>query len=139
MLTRVDLKTDASLRTLPASPALLEILRELHGSLPWPPHTCHFVVSYRDGKPIDPDAFSLWLRRLAQRNGVTASPHRLRHTAATTMLNRVGPLEQVASFLGHSDIRTTSIYARITPDTRQEATRALGRILDNSIGRALAT
>ena len=46
------------------------------------------------------------------------------------MLNHVGPLEHVASFLGHSDIRTTSIYVKIVPATREESTRALGELLD---------
>jgi hypothetical protein len=35
-----------------------------------------------------------------------------------------------AAFLGHADTRTTSVYARITPDTWQEAAHALGQIFD---------
>jgi integrase len=133
VLARLPLKTDSSMRVLPASHELLASLREMHGSLPSTPRKQDFVVSLCSGDPIDPDAFSLWLRRLAKSNGVTASPHRLRHTAATMMLNRVGPLEQVAAFLGHADIRTTSVYARITPDTRQQAAHALGQIFDEAL------
>jgi integrase len=134
-LERVGLKTDSSLRSLPASPGLLAMLHERLEAVVPRPTPSDFVVSFSDGTPIDPDAFSAWLRRTSRANGVTASPHRLRHTAATLMLNHVGPLEHVASFLGHSDIRTTSIYAKIVPATREESTRALGALLDAKQGR----
>jgi integrase len=130
VLERVELKTDSSLRSLPASADLLSVLRERYESLVPHPSPGDFVVSFNAGAPIDPDAFSAWLRRTCRAVGVTASPHRLRHTAATLMLNHIGPLEHVASFLGHNDIKTTSIYAKIVPSTREESTRALGALLD---------
>lgn len=45
--------------------------------------------------------------------------HNLRHTAGTTMLESGIPIEVVQEILGHSDISTTRIYARI----RQEKLR----------------
>jgi site-specific recombinase XerD len=49
------------------------------------------------------------------------------------MLNKVGSLEEVSSLLGHADIKTTSIYARITPDTRHAAAQALGAVFDRAL------
>jgi site-specific recombinase XerD len=105
-----------------------------HDLQPQPPRPTDFVVSLADGNPIDPDHFAKWMKQTAAEAGVNVSPHRLRHTAATTMLNKVGSLEEVSSLLGHADIKTTSIYARITPDTRHTAAKALGSVFDKASG-----
>lgn len=41
------------------------------------------------------------------------TPHVFRHTAATTALHNGMPIEQVRNFLGHSNINTTMIYAKV--------------------------
>jgi integrase/recombinase XerD len=38
-------------------------------------------------------------------------PHLLRHSVATTLLERGMPLEQIQKFLGHAKLETTQIYA----------------------------
>jgi integrase/recombinase XerD len=38
-------------------------------------------------------------------------PHLLRHSVATTLLERGMPIEQIQQFLGHSKLETTQIYA----------------------------
>lgn len=134
LLIRSDLKTDYSRRSLAASPGLLDALRSLRNLLPSPPRPTDFVVSFANGQPIDPDHFAKWMKTTAAAGGVEVSPHRLRHTAATTMLNKVGSLEEVSALLGHADIKTTSIYARITPDTRHAAAKALGSVFDEALG-----
>ena len=45
--------------------------------------------------------------------GVVATPHTLRHTAATILIDRGVPLAEVSRFLRHSDLGTTQIYADI--------------------------
>ena len=91
------------------------------------------MITYDEGGPIDPDAFSKWLKGVTTPYGIEVSSHRLRHTAATLMLNRVGSIEQVSSFLGHADIQTTAVYARITPSTRSNAANDLGELLDRRL------
>ena len=61
----------------------------------------------------------------------------MRHTFATTVTLTQGvPLETVSKMLGHADIRTTQVYARVTPkklfedmDKYIEATKDLKLIL----------
>lgn len=51
--------------------------------------------------------------------------HSLRHSIATHMLDAGMPLEFIQDHLGHQDIRSTTIYARITDRRRAEVFRQL--------------
>ena len=63
-----------------------------------------------------------------------ASPcifHLARHTFATTMTLAKGvPIESVSKMLGHTNIQTTQIYARITSDKISRDMQALSGKLD---------
>ncbi len=55
--------------------------------------------------------------------GITkrVSPHVLRHSVATTLLERGMALEQIQQFLGHEKLETTQIYAASTTAMIQES------------------
>ena len=54
-------------------------------------------------------------------------PHLLRHSVATTLLERGTPLEQIQKFLGHAKLETTQMYAESSPEMLKESyRRALG-------------
>jgi site-specific recombinase XerD len=55
------------------------------------------------------------VHELGVKAGVTgkAHPHRFRHTFATNALNKGIPLEQVQQLLGHEQLDTTLIYAKV--------------------------
>jgi integrase/recombinase XerD len=48
-------------------------------------------------------------------------PHLLRHSVATTLLERGMPLEQIQKFLGHSKLETTQIYAESSTAMMKES------------------
>lgn len=64
------------------------------------------------------------VRYCVQRWGKTAevavSPHRLRHTLATQLVNRGMPLPSVGKLLGHRSLNTTQHYARLFEQTVKE-------------------
>ncbi|MBI3293599.1 MAG: tyrosine-type recombinase/integrase [Deltaproteobacteria bacterium] len=55
-------------------------------------------------------------------------PHLLRHSVATTLLERGMPIEQIQKFLGHAKLETTQVYAESSAEMMRESyQRALSR------------
>jgi len=62
--------------------------------------------------------------RLGQRAGLPPEkchPHALRHTFATSELQRGVPLHQLQADLGHADLATTAVYLHVMDAERQES------------------
>jgi integrase/recombinase XerD len=48
-------------------------------------------------------------------------PHLLRHSVATSLLERGMPIEQIQKFLGHAKLETTQVYAESTTEMIRES------------------
>src|SRR5262244_2040500 len=103
-------------RDLPLSPRLLEVLRAY-----WKwrkPKTYLFPSHYasRQDKPIS--SHTVWnaVSAAARRAGIRkkVSPHLLRHSWATHLLERGTDLKTIQVLLGHVDLEATTIYLHLS-------------------------
>lgn len=99
---------------------------DVKSNVPLLPKAIEIIDKYKDhpecdvtGKvlPIRSNAkFNAYLKEVADLCGITRNltTHLARHTFATTVtLNNDVPIESVSSMLGHKNIKTTQIYAKV--------------------------
>ena len=64
-----------------------------------------------------------WVWHIVKTSNSTASPHRLRHSCATHMVEHGADLRSVQLLLGHADISTTQVYTHLALGRLKEVHR----------------
>lgn len=76
------------------------------------------LFTFPDGRPISYPWLNKHIHALAEEIGIPqVSPHRLRHTLATRLLNCGMEITRIQKLLGHKQVNTTMIYARVLDHT----------------------
>ena len=87
--------------------------------------TSAFVFVRRGGKPLSRQRIWQLVRRVSLATGVggQVSPHTLRHSFATHLVDGGADLRVVQTLLGHADIATTQVYTHVAPTRLREVHR----------------
>ena len=82
----------------------------------------HLFLNHR-GHPITARGIRLIINKILLDSGenLKVSPHTLRHTFATHLLNNGADLRSVQELLGHEHLSSTQIYTKVTKETLKES------------------
>jgi len=106
-------------RSVPVLPVVNAALTDYAGKIPFTGAPSSPLFLSRRGKPMSAREAQLLMQNLRGRLGLAekATPHALRHSFATHILQGGGDLRSVQELLGHASLSTTQIYTAL--ETRQ--------------------
>jgi integrase len=115
-------KSRRSSRAVPLAPRLRSELEAHCGTTPYREELDLVFAHPASGQVLDPSKLRKRFRACARRAGLRPVRfHDLRHTFGTQMAAAGAPLRAIQEWLGHSDFRTTLIYADYALDPHQGA------------------
>jgi site-specific recombinase XerD len=85
------------------------------------------------GKPISVRGIQKRIEYCSKKSGIPVSCHQLRHTMATQLLNADADLVTIQNLLGHTRIKTTMRYCRLSNmKAQRDYYKAIARIMEKS-------
>jgi integrase len=131
-------KTDSSYRTLPIPPGVVRALKKhraiqagehLEAGPKWEEHGLIFPGI--EGRPMAPQSVrDPFARILKDLNLPAITPHQLRHTAATLMLEENKHPSVVQKMMGHRKSSTTlDLYSHVTPRAERDLADTMEALL----------
>ena len=98
-------------RIIPMSTTLAQTLKKYIEERKRLNRTCpEFFVSLNRNSGYSSDGLKHLVRQLNETTGIKFNVHKLRHTFATLMLEGGCDIYSLSKMMGHSDIKTTTIY-----------------------------
>ncbi len=82
------------------------------------------------GNPLSVDTIQKFLKISAKKAGITKSisPHKLRHSFATSLLENDVNIRYIQQLLGHANLNTTQIYTKVNTNKLKEIENPLDNI-----------
>jgi integrase/recombinase XerD len=131
MMLRIERSKNGVDRDVPLSHKLLETLREYWR---WMRPKSYLFPGTRNGwradKPITPKVIWEAVQQAANRAGIQkhVTPHTLRHSYATHLLEAGADIRTIQMLLGHADLTHTTVYLHLSQKHLQAAPNPLDHI-----------
>ncbi len=74
----------------------------------------------KNGEKLSENSLRYTVTKVFKRIGMKVTPHQLRHSYATSLLNSGAPIVDVSELLGHSSMATTQIYTKLGSALKQQ-------------------
>lgn len=74
----------------------------------------------KNGEKLSENSLRYIVIKVFRRVGLKVSPHQLRHSYASGLLNANAPIADVSELLGHSSMATTQIYTKLGSALKQQ-------------------
>ncbi len=89
-----------------------------------------YVFSKKNGKPLSSDTVQRIVKTAAKKAGIQkrVTPHTLRHSYATHLLEAGENIRKIQELLGHSDLSTTQIYTKVSLQELKKVKSPLDRL-----------
>jgi integrase/recombinase XerD len=136
MTLRVEQGKGQRDRYVMLSPQLLSVLREWQSAAqPW----AWLFPGQNPVNPMTARQLDRAVHAAARDAGIAkrVTPHTLRHSFATHLLEQNVDIRVIQVLLGHAKLETTALYTRVAVNTIRDVTSPLERLGLNLTGRAL--
>ena len=131
-------KTAASSRTVRLTSETLAVLAEhrdrqrfqrQRAGVTW--HDLDLITTTADGSPVNPSNVRRSFDRLAAQAGLPRiTPHGLRHSCASLLMQAGVPVKAISERLGHSSVNITlNVYAHLVEDMQHDAALAMSALI----------
>lgn len=74
----------------------------------------------KKGEKLSENSLRYMVNKVFRRVSLKVTPHQLRHSYATSLLNSGAPIVDVSELLGHSSMATTQIYTKLGSALKQQ-------------------
>ena len=99
----------AKTRILPLHPKLKKFIEKYLKT-----HPKKEFLFEKEGIPLGADKIRYLIQKAFKKHGIHVTPHQLRHSFATYMLQNGARINDVSELLGHEFISTTQIYTKLS-------------------------